>query len=78
MRKPQLCQKDTLTPSETLVYFGLSKRKFDRFMAEGKAKDFTVYYGTRKLILRAKFERYLNSNRQVKEELMNHGRSKKT
>ena len=78
MKKPPLGEKDVLNPEEAITYFGFSRRKFYRFLNEGKCKNFTALYGSRKLILRAEFERYLAVNPDVKEGLLNGGKAKNT
>ena len=78
LNKQSLCEKDMLNPAETIEYFGFSKRKFDRFLASGKCDVFLVYYNSRKLILREKFEQFLNVNKQIKEELKNGRKRTKT
>ncbi len=78
MKKPLLCEKATLTTAETIERFDLSKRKFDRFIASGKCDVFIVYYNSRKLILREKFEEFLNLNKHIKEELKNGRKRTKT
>lgn len=78
MRKPSLAQKDVLNPEEAIVYFGFSRRKFNRFSKEGKCKKYTALYEKRRLILRGEFEKYLEENPEVKEGLLNGGKSKVT
>ena len=78
LNKQSLCEKDMLNPTETIEYFGFSKRKFDRFLNSGKCDAFMVYYNSRKLILREKFEQFLNVNKQIKEELKNGRKRTKT
>ena len=76
MKKPQLATKETLTTFEARELFGLSKRKFERFIEKGKCDAFLVFYNTRKLILRAAFADFLNTHTEIREELLNHGRQK--
>lgn len=78
MRKPSLAQKDVLNPEEAIEYFGFSRRKFNRFLKDGKCKKYTALYGRRRLILRSEFEKYLEENPEVKEGLLNGGKSKVT
>lgn len=78
MRKPLLEQKDVLNPEEAIAYFGFSRRKFYRFLKDGKCKKHTALYGSRRLILRAEFEKYLEENPEVKEGLLNGGKTKDT
>ena len=50
--------KDILNPTETIEYFGLSRRKFYSLLSEKKKHSFIVLYGSRKLIIKAGFEKY--------------------
>lgn len=52
MRKPSLAQKDVLNPEEAIEYFGFIRRKFNRFLKDGKCRKLTALYGKRRLILR--------------------------
>ena len=38
MKKPPLGEKNVLNPEEAITYFGFSRRKFYRFLNEGKCK----------------------------------------
>ena len=78
MKKPLLGEKDVLNPLEAIEYFGFSRRKFFRFVKEGKCKGFMALYGNRKLILRAEFEKYLDDNPDVREGLLNGRKAKVT
>ena len=78
MRKPPPEQKDVLNPEEAVQYFGFSRRKFFRFLQDGKCKKYTALYGRRRLILRREFEKYLEENPEVKEGLLNGGKNKVT
>ncbi len=78
MRKPSLAQKDVLNPEEAVAYFGFSRRKFNRFLNDGKCKKYTALYGKRRLILRSEFEKYLEENPEVKEGLLNGRKTKNT
>ena len=76
MRKPSLAEKDFLNPNEAIELFGLSRRKFYKLL-EGKKLRFIALYGSRKLIIRAEFEKYLESNPEAKEVLKNASRKNK-
>lgn len=76
MRKPSFEQKDVLNPEEAIAYFGFSRRKFQRFLKDGKCKKYTALYGRRRLILRSEFEKYLEENPEVKEGLLNGRKTK--
>ena len=65
-----LGEKEYLNPQEAIKYWNLSNRKFYAFLKKGPY-EFIALYGTRKLILRAEFDRYLKTHPEVKEELAN-------
>ena len=69
MSKPSLEDKDFLTVIETAEYFGLSRRKLFR-LSEEKNLPFMAMYGTRKLIIKDEFIKYLKKP-GVKEGLAN-------
>ena len=77
MRKPILEQKDFLNPEETIQLFDLSRRKFYRLLKDEKKLKFAALYGSRKLIIRMEFEKYLKENQSVREELKNASRKNK-
>ena len=52
-------KKDLLNLSETIEYFNLSQRKFHSLIREKTVHDFIVFYGSRRLIIRTAFERYI-------------------
>ena len=51
--------KDLLNLSETIEYFNLSQRKFHSLIREKTVHDFIAFYGSRRLIIRTAFERYI-------------------
>ena len=69
MKKPALGDKDVFNPSEAAEFYGLSRRKFFRFLNEATGLPFIAMYNTRTLILRAEFEAFLRF--QTKEALNN-------
>ena len=69
MSRPSSADKDFLTVIETAEYFGLSRRKLFR-LAEEKNLPFMAMYGTRKLIIKDEFIKYLKKP-GVKEGLAN-------
>jgi len=71
-----LGEKEYLNPQEAIKYWNLSNRKFYEFLKSGPYK-FIALYGTRKLILRAEFDRYLKTHPEVKEALANGEPNKK-
>ncbi len=69
MGRPSLTDKDFLTVIETAEFFGLSRRKMFR-LTEEKNLPFMAMYGTRKLIIKEEFIKYLNKP-GIKEGLAN-------
>ena len=68
--KPQpLGQRDLLTQEEAARYFGLSQRKFYRWLKE--PHKFVAFYGKRKLILRAELEKYFMQNPEERKAMAN-------
>ena len=78
MKRAPLNEKNYLNPQETIELFGLSRRKFYALLKE-QPHDFVVMYGSRKLIIRTEFEKYLKQAGR-KEALKSGevGRRKKT
>ena len=68
--KPKLNEKDLLNLGEAAKLYGLSNRKFRAFLASEPNLPFLVGYGSRKLIIRQEFERYLQKP-GLKEALLN-------
>ena len=58
--------KDVLNPTETIEYFGLSRRKFYSLLNERTKYSFIVLYGSRKLIIKSGFEKYLNAHPELR------------
>lgn len=58
MRKPSLEEKDFLTVSETAELYSLSRRKLFR-LAKEEGLPFMAMYGTRKLVIKDEFVKYL-------------------
>ena len=68
--KPQpLGMRDLLTQEEAARHFGLSRRKFYRWIKE--PQKFVVFYGKRRLILREELEKYFRLNPEEKEAMAN-------
>lgn len=65
-----LGEKEYLNPGEAAVHWNLSRRKFFKFL-EDDHLPFVALYGTRKLIIRAAFDKYLHDNPRKKVELAN-------
>ena len=68
--------KEILNPDETIRLYKLSNRKFRRFLAEER-RSFVLTYSNRNLVIRAKFEKYLEHNPKIREELRNNAREAK-
>lgn len=69
MDKPSLQDKDFLTVIETAELFGLSRRKMFRLTSQS-GLPFMAKYGTRMLIIKDEFIKYLNKS-GMKGELKN-------
>lgn len=70
MKKPELSEKTYLNVREAIELFGLSARKFTRFLKNGDHYSFLAYYHNRVLILREEFQRFLENKPKAKEELL--------
>ena len=77
MRKPILAEKDFLNPEEAIELFNLSRRKFYRLIKEEKQLGFIALYGSRRLVIRKEFEKYLDGNPEEREALKNGSRKNK-
>ncbi len=66
MKKPSAEQKDILNQEEAIVYFGLSRRKFYKLLKEGKDTPFMAMYGSRRLIIRTEFVKYLEKHPELR------------
>lgn len=66
MKKPSAEQKDILNQEEAIVYFGLSRRKFYKLLKEGKNIPFMAMYGSRRLIIRTEFAKYLEKHPELR------------
>lgn len=64
-------EKSILNPEETILLYGLSRRKFQRLISGKRRLNFVVRYNTRKLIIREEFEKYLDEEPTRREELKN-------
>ena len=77
MKKPALSEKDFLNPVEAIEMYGLSRRRFYRLLKEKKRNCFTALYGSRRLVIRKEFEKYLDENPEEREALKNGSRKNK-
>lgn len=66
MKKQSADQKDVLNQEEAIVYFGLSRRKFYKLLKEGKNIPFMAMYGSRRLIIRTEFAKYLEKHPELR------------
>lgn len=66
MKRPTAEQKDILNQEEAIVYFGLSRRKFYKLLKEDKDIPFMALYGSRRLIIRTEFEKYLEKHPELR------------
>lgn len=77
MKKPALSEKVFLNPEEAIEMYGLSRRKFYRLLKEKKNNSFTALYGSRRLVIRKEFDKYLDENPEEREALKNGSRKNK-
>ena len=68
MSKPILEEKDILNPNEAIELFVLSRRKFYKLLKENRQLGFLAMYGSRKLIIRSEFQKYLYKHPELKWE----------
>jgi excisionase family DNA binding protein len=66
MKKPTAGEKDILNQEEAIVHFGLSRRKFYKLLKEGKDTPFMAMYGSRRLIIRTEFVKYLEKHPELR------------
>lgn len=66
MKRPTAEQKDVLNQEEAIVHFGLSRRKFYSLLKDGKDNKFVAKYGSRRLIIRTEFEKYLTGHPELR------------
>ena len=66
MKKATPESKSILNPTEAIDYFGLSRRKFYSLLSEKKEHSFVVLYGSRKLIIKTAFEKYLRAHPELR------------
>jgi len=66
MKKATPESKSILNPTEAIEYFGLSRRKFYSLLQEKSKHSFIVLYGSRRLIIKTAFEKYLNAHPELR------------
>ena len=59
-------QTDILNPNEAIELFVLSRRKFYKLLKENRKLGFLAMYGSRKLIIRSEFQKYLDKHPELK------------
>lgn len=69
MKKQSADQKDVLNQEEAIVYFGISRRKFYKLLKEGKNIPFMAMYGSRRLIIRTEFAKYLEKHPELRRRI---------
>lgn len=66
MKKPTVGEKDILNQEEAIVHFELSRRKFFKLLKDGKNLPFMALYGSRRLIIRTEFAKYLEKHPELR------------
>ncbi len=66
MRKPTADEKDILNQEEAIVHFELSRRKFFKLLKDGTNLPFMAMYGSRRLIIRTEFAKYLEKHPELR------------
>ncbi len=66
MRKPTVDEKDIMNQEEVIIHFELSRRKFFKLLKDGKNLPFIAMYGSRRLIIRAEFAKYLEKHPELR------------
>ncbi len=69
MRKPTADEKDILNQEEAIVHFELSRRKFFKLLKDGKNLPFIAMYGSRRLIIRTEFAKYLEKHPELRRRI---------
>ena len=64
--RTELAEKDVLNPQEAIELFVLSRRKFYALLQSEEELEFLAMYGTRKLIIRTEFDKYLKSHLELR------------
>ena len=69
MARAELKSKDIFNPEEAIEFYRLSRRKFKKMLSGEEPFPFIAFYGKRKLIIRSEFERYIERNPEMMEEI---------
>ena len=72
--RARLQEKEVFNPEEVCIFYGLSRKKFRRFLETSVDLPFTAFFKTRKIIIRSEFEKYMGENPEIWEGLKS-GRS---
>lgn len=59
-----ICEKYTLTIKEAGAYFNIGTKKMRR-LAEDNTDRFSVFSGNKYLIIRSKFEKFINDSTEI-------------
>lgn len=59
-----ICEKYTLTIKEAAAYFNIGTKKMRR-LAEDNTSRFSVFSGNKYLIIRPKFEHFINESSEI-------------
>ena len=65
MNEVPINEKYTLTIKEASQYFNIGQKKLRRLAEENTRNGFAVYSGNRFLIIRTKFERFLENSSAI-------------
>ena len=66
MSKRILEEKDILNRNEAIDLYVLSRRTFYKLLKETRQLGFMAMYGSRKLIIRSEFQKYLDKHPELK------------
>lgn len=69
MKKPTANEKNILNQEEAIVHFELSRRKFFKLLKDGKNLPFMALYGSRRLIIRTEFAKYLEKHPELRRRI---------
>lgn len=77
MCKPQLAEKDTLSPNEAIELFLLSRRKFYALLKSNQELCFLARFRSRKLIIRDEFAKYYADHPELERGEIRGGKNRK-
>ena len=67
--KAQLEHKTIFSPEEAVLYYGLSRRKFKQLIEANDELPFMAVFKKEYIIIREEFEKYMEENPEIKEEI---------